>query len=239
MRTLPSRQGDAVVHRRRRIAVAAASLGLGAALWPRSSAAQATESLALARPAHGDAHSLQAALDKRRSVRSYGPQPLDAAAVAALLWAGQGITGERGLRTAPSAGALYPLELHAIVRRVDGLAAGHYRYAPQANALERLPAAAESDVARAAGGQGAVVSAPLVILIAAVPARTSVKYGARTGRYVAFEAGAASQNIALQAAALGLGTVVVGAFDETRLVEALRLPAGVEPVVLMPVGRPA
>lgn len=222
----------------RRTAMLAAGLGVGAVLWPRASLAQPGDVVSLPRPARGEAGSLQAALERRRSVRSYGAQPLQAAALSELLWAGQGVSNERGQRTAPSAGALYPLELHALARRVDGLPAGHYRYLPGTHALERMPAPLEADVARAAGGQASVVSAPLLLLVAAVPSRTQGRYGERAARYIAFEAGAASQNIALKAVALGLGTVVIGGFDERRLVEALRLQAGVEPVVLMPVGRP-
>jgi SagB-type dehydrogenase family enzyme len=223
----------------RRTVVAAAGLGITAGLMPRSTMALAASSISLTPPTRGEARSLQAALALRRSVRRYSTQALALAAVSELLWAAQGVSGDRGLRTAPSAGALYPLELYVVARHVDGLASGVYRYAPAAHAIERtLEHAGGTELSRAAGGQPAVASAPLVLAITAMPARTVAKYGARANRYVAFEAGAASQNVALKAAALGLGTVVVGAFDDDGVAQALGLSAGVRPLALMPVGRP-
>ncbi len=223
----------------RRTLVAAAGLGLTAGLMPRSTMAEAANSISLTPPARGEARSLQAALAQRRSTRSYTTQALSLAAVSELLWAAQGVSSDRGLRTAPSAGALSPLELYVVARHVDGLASGVYRYAPAAHAIERtLEHRGGPELSRAAGGQPAVAAAPLVLAITAIPARTAAKYGARASRYVAFEAGAASQNVALKAAALGLGTVVVGAFDDDGVAQALGLSAGVRPLALMPVGRP-
>lgn len=223
----------------RRTVVAAAGLGITAGLMPRSTMALAASSISLTPPARGEARSLQAALAQRRSVRSYSTRALTLADVAELLWAAQGVSGDGGLRTAPSAGALYPLELYVVAGHVDGLASGVYRYAPSAHAIQRmLEHPGGPELSRAAGGQPAVASAPLVLAITAIPARTAAKYGARAGRYVAFEAGAASQNVALKAAALGLGTVVVGAFDDDGVAQALGLSAGVRPLALMPVGRP-
>jgi SagB-type dehydrogenase family enzyme len=93
-------------------------------------------------------------------------------------------------------------------------------------------------LSRAALGQQAVAEAAAVFVIAAVEQRTALKYGARASRYVSFEAGAASQNLALQAAAQGWGTVVIGAFDDDAVARALRLPPGERPLALMPVGSP-
>ncbi len=180
------------------------------------------------------------ALTRRRSVRRYGPQPLALADVSQLLWAAQGITSAGGRRTAPSAGALYPLELHLVAARVDGLAAGVHRYVAATHALQLAVAeATTSSLAQAALGQSAVGAAAAVVVISAVESRTAVKYGARAARYVAFEAGAAAQNLALQAAARGLGAIVIGGFDEAAVARELRLPAGELPVVLMPIGVPA
>lgn len=222
----------------RRTALAAAGLGALAGLLATPGRASASTRLVL--PAGGEPGSLQAALAQRRSVRSYGPQALTLAAVSELLWAAQGVSSDRGLRTAPSAGATYPLELYLVARQVEGLAAGVYHYAPAAHAIERtLEHAVGPELNRAAGGQASVAAAPLVLVIAAVSARTAAKYGSRASRYAAFEAGAASQNLALKAAALGLGTVVVGAFVDAAVAQALQLPASVMPLVLMPVGKPA
>jgi SagB-type dehydrogenase family enzyme len=185
------------------------------------------------------AQPLGQALGLRRSVRSYTSQPVPLAAVAQMLWAAQGITAAGGHRTAPSAGALYPLELHLVAARVEGLRPGVYRYLPDSHSLRgeigepMLPA-----LARAALGQQAVADAAAVVVIAAAEGRTAQKYGVRANRYVTFEAGAASQNLALQAAAQGFGTVVIGAFADAAVARALRLPAGERPIALMPIGRP-
>jgi SagB-type dehydrogenase family enzyme len=161
------------------------------------------------------------------------------ATVSQLLWAAQGITAAGGLRTAPSAGALYPLELHVVAARVEGLVPGVYRYVPDSHKLRlEIGGTLVPALSRAAFGQQAIVDAAAVFVIAAVEERTAQKYGARAGRYVTFEAGAASQNLALQAAAQGFGTVVIGAFDDGAVARALRLAPGERPIALMPIGRP-
>jgi SagB-type dehydrogenase family enzyme len=218
----------------RRLALAAMGLGMTAGV------VRGADSFALPKPRPGTERSLNATLASRRSIRSYAPQALALSDVSELLWAAQGVSGAGGLRTAPSAGALYPLELHVIARRVDGLHTGVWRYAPSTHALDpTLAGSAVPPLLRTAGDQPAIARAPLVIAIAAVHGRTAAKYGQRAPRYVAFEAGAASQNIALQAASLGLGTVVIGAFDDDAVARALQLPPGEKPLALMPVGRPA
>ena len=182
---------------------------------------------------------LEQALLRRRSVREYAPRALSLAFVAQLLWAAQGTTASRDRRTAPSAGALYPLELHLVATRVDGLPPGAHRYRSGPHALQQTvvePMA--SALAHAAMDQPAVGDAAAVLVIAAVEARTAAKYGARAARYLAFEAGAAAQNVALQATALGLASVVVGAFDDDAVAAALRLAPGGRPIVLLPIGHP-
>lgn len=226
---------------RRAALAAAAALGVGVALAGTPNAARSATAVALVPPAAGDGpRSLQAALAARRSVRRYKAGSLSTAHLSALLWAAQGVSGEPGLRTAPSAGARYPLEIHLVVRDLEGLAAGVHRYLPATHSIEPGPGDATARrLVQAAGGQEAVGVAPLVLVIAAVHARTAARYGARADRYVAFEAGAAAQNVGLMAAALGLGTVVIGAFDDDGVARVLQLPAGVRPLALMPVGRPA
>jgi SagB-type dehydrogenase family enzyme len=222
----------------RRAAIARA-LSAAGSLTLLPSAALPAASTALPAPRQSGGMALEQALARRRSVRRYGPQPLALADVAQLLWAAQGITGAGGQRTAPSAGALYPLELHLVATRVEGLAAGVHRYLPATHALQLAVAeVTASTLAQAALGQSAVGAAAAVVVITAVEARTAVKYGAKAPRYVAFEAGAAAQNLALQAAARGLGAVVIGGFDEPAVARALRLPAGELPVALMPIGVP-
>jgi len=178
--------------------------------------------------------SLEAALAGRRAVREFSDRPLAAAELGQLLWAAQGITDPRGYRTAPSAGALYPLEIYVAT------AGGLYHYQPARHALAVVGG---SDVRQAlyeaALRQEAVSRAPAVFVIAAVYERTAVKYGAeRSPRYVHLEAGHAAQNILLQAVALGLGAVPIGAFDDGAIQEAMGLPAEEQPLYLIPVGRP-
>lgn len=173
-------------------------------------------------------------LAQRRSVRQYQPQPLELTDVSQLLWAAQGVTSSNGRRTAPSAGALYPLELYLVTPD------GQYRYDPNRHQLEVL---GEDDVrtelSRAALSQEAVETAPAVFVVAAVHSRTEQKYGERTERYVNLEAGHAAQNLLLQAVVLGLGAVPVGAFDDDEVQEVLSLPSDHEPLYLIPVGHPA
>lgn len=183
--------------------------------------------------------SLEATLRARRSRRSFSRQALTLIEVAQLLWAAQGITSRNGLRTAPSAGALYPLELFLEVGRVEQLAEGVYRYAPEDHALSEVSRAARrSELVIAGYGQGCIGQGAVNIVVAAVYGRTARKYGERRAvRYVQLEAGHAAQNVSLQAVALGLGTVVVGAFDDDLVREALLLADDVSPLAIMPVGR--
>ena len=182
--------------------------------------------------------SLEQVLKARRSVRAYQQGALTLAEVAQLLWAGQGITSNNGMHTAPSAGALYPLELYVEASEVTGLAAGVYRYLPQGHQLVPVAGAAGREALTAASyGQGCVARGAANIVVAAVYARTARKYGERASRYVHLEAGHAAQNIWLQAVALGLGTVVVGAFDDARVQAAMRLAPAEDPLCIMPVGR--
>lgn len=206
---------------------------------PTRATTEEPDFVALPPPDRNLAQPLGRALGLRRSVRSYTSQPVPLAAVSQLLWAAQGITAAGGGRTAPSAGALYPLELHVVAARVEGLGPGVYRYAADSHRLRRtIGETIVPTLARAALGQQAVADAAAVFVIAAVEERTAHKYGGRASRYVTFEAGAASQNLALQAAAQGFGTVVIGAFDDGAVARALRLAPGERPLALMPIGRP-
>lgn len=181
--------------------------------------------------------SVEAALAARRSVRSFANQPVSLQELSQLLWAAQGITHPGGLRTAPSAGALFPLEISIVAGLADGLPAGIYRYQPEGH---QLVLAASGDwrdsLAAAALGQDAVRKAPVVLAIAGEYQKTTVKYGERGLRYVHLEAGHAAQNISLQATVLGLNTVMIGAFADQELATILRCN-GPHPLYLIPVGR--
>lgn len=184
--------------------------------------------------------SLEEALTLRRSTRSFSNSPLSLRDLAQLLWAAQGITQEkRGFRTAPSAGALFPLEVYAVASNVDGLANGIYKYQPCSHELVLVKLGEHATgVYDAALQQESIRDAPVVICIAGVVERTSVKYGARAERYMLIEVGHAGQNICLQTAALGLGAVTIGAFNDDTLKTALRLPAEEKPLYVIPVGHP-
>ena len=188
-------------------------------------------------PAMSGGMTLAQALLQRRSVRAYRTDELSLAQAGQLLWAAQGITSEDGLRTAPSAGALYPLEIHLVAGTVEGLPAGVYHYAPAPHRLERLQTAdVRAALASAAMNQSWVRDAAAVLACSAVYERTLGKYGQRAPRYVHLEAGHAAQNVLLQAAALGLHSVIVGAFDDPAVQDALGLPVDCAPLCLIPIG---
>ena len=173
---------------------------------------------------------LDQALGARRSVRAFASTPLTWSEIGQLLWAAQGITHDEGKRTAPSAGATYPLELY--VATADGL----FRYQPNGHNVTRIMARdVRRDIRRAAGEQDAI-NAPAVFAFAAVPARTAARYGDRAMRYVQIEIGHAAQNLLLEAVALGLGAVPVGAFSDADLHRVLGLPADRVALYLVPVG---
>ncbi len=181
------------------------------------------------------AMSLSDAIARRRSLRELSVTPLGLEELGQLLWAAQGVTDpERGLRAAPSAGALYPLRLY--VANADGA----FEYEPRAHALHRFEARdVRGALATAAHHQAVVVEAPVILVIAGDVSRTRTKYGSRAERYVALEAGHAAQNVLLAATALGLGAVPVGAFNDDGVRAALRLDGDLTPLYLVPVGHPA
>ncbi len=232
---------DARVGSKRSRLMALVALALSAVGPGAPAASEGGEgAIALPKPrARGDV-SVERALAQRRSIRAFADDPLPLAAVAQLLWAAQGVTdGGRGFRTAPSAGALYPLEVYLVAGAVSGIGAGIYRYDPSAHQLRfRAGGDLRSAVARAALEQHWVADAPAILVLAAVYQRSVRQYGERAARYVHMEVGHAAQNVYLQAGALGLGTTLVGAFHDRRLARVLGLPEDHEPLALMPVGAP-
>lgn len=182
--------------------------------------------------------SVEAALAQRRSLRDYSDENLTVREVSQLLWAAQGITAPWGGRTAPSAGALYPLELYLAVGAVEGVAEGVYRYWPEEHELEKVKEGdARAALATAALGQECVEDAAIDLVIVGVYHRTTARYGDRGIQYVHLEAGHAAQNVYLQAEALGLGTVALGAFHEDLVARVLGLEEESTPLYIMPVGR--
>ncbi len=194
--------------------------------------------IALPQPRLEGLLSVEEAIYHRRSVRGYRDEPLSLAEVSQLLWAAQGTTDPSGLRSAPSAGALYPLEVYCLSGRAEGLPAGVYRHLPGEHGLVSVKAGdVRGALCDAALGQEWVREAPVVLVIAAVYKRTTGKYGARGDRYVHMEAGHAAQNVYLQATVLDLGTVIVGAFDDAQVQGILGMPGDEAPLAILPVGR--
>jgi SagB-type dehydrogenase family enzyme len=192
----------------------------------------------LPNPRYKGSVSIEEALLKRRSVRDYKNESLTLADVSQLLWAAQGITDPGGLRTSPSAGALYPLEVYVVAGNVKDLPGGIYRYRPHKHELERVVAGDKrTELCNAALGQTYVRSAPAVIVFSAVYERVTVKYGERGIRYVHIEAGHAAQNAFLQAVSLNLGAVVIGAFHDEEVKKIIRAADREQPLYIMPVGK--
>jgi SagB-type dehydrogenase family enzyme len=182
--------------------------------------------------------SVEQTLLARRSMRTFSRDPLTVDDLTQLLWAAQGITHAQGYRTAPSAGALYPLELYVVAGHVIGLPTGFYRYRGREHALHiKSPRDLRKEMAAAAHGQRPVERAPASFLFTAVYDRMTAKYGRRGVRYVDMEAGHAAQNLCLQAVALDLKSVVIGAFQDEALKQIAMIPAEEAPLYLVPVGR--
>ena len=182
---------------------------------------------------------VERALFQRRSVREFRAGSLQLGDLGQLLWAAQGVTALGGYRTAPSAGALYPLELYAAVGQIHDLAPGLYHYRPADHELAKV---ADHDVRRELGEaaleQTWLQNAQVVLALSALAVRTTGKYGNAHGqRFIHMEAGHIAENVALQAEALNLGTAAVAAFDEERVRHILKLKHGEEPLYLMPVGK--
>jgi SagB-type dehydrogenase family enzyme len=192
----------------------------------------------LPEPVFDSAVSVEKALADRRSVRNYTALPLTLTELSQILWSAQGLSGPRGLRTAPSAGALYPLEIYIAAGNVTDLSSGNYKYGCEGHILLRT---AQEDKRRelfnAALRQGSIKRAPVVLIMCAVYERMTARYGRRGIRYSDMEAGHASQNVYLQAASLGLATLAIGAFDDYRVKKILNLAQDETPLYLMPIGK--
>ena len=212
-------------------------LSLGLAMSFLTMAMETGQRIPLPAAGSGQAMSIEEALEQRRSIREFSREGIVLEDVSELLWAAQGITSRRGYRAAPSAGGLYPLELYVVAGDVEGLSPGVYRYRPKKHDLVLVASGDQrKPLASAALGQGWVRQAPAVLVITAVYERTMAKYGQRGRRYVHMEVGHAAQNVYLQATSRGLGTVMVGAFNDEEVQRVLDLPADHEPLGLMPVG---
>jgi SagB-type dehydrogenase family enzyme len=197
----------------------------------RERQAQYTNQIALPKPTAAGTVSLEEAIGRRRSVRTFGPGPLPVGTIGQLMWAGQGVTSPDGKRAAPSAGALYPLELYAVT------ATEMMHYLPDGHRAEtRVTPDLRPQLKAAALDQASVGAAPVVIVVAAEPGRLSQRYGAKADAFTDLEVGHAAQNILLQAVVHGLAAVPVGSLDGSGAGRTLGLPPGQTVVYLIPVG---
>jgi SagB-type dehydrogenase family enzyme len=184
--------------------------------------------------------SLEKAIKQRRTARSFADKPLMVAQLSQVLWAAQGITDDRGLkRAAPSAGALYPIDVYAVVGNngIQGVAQGIYHYDPLHHSIEKIfDTDARGDVAVASLRQMWMATAPVILVLTAEYGRITIKYGDRGKRYAMIEVGHIGQNIFLQCEALGLSAGIVGAFYDKEVARAVNTQKNHEPVIIMPVG---
>jgi SagB-type dehydrogenase family enzyme len=197
---------------------------------PLSRAASGDE-VSLPPPRDTGPMSVEEAIARRRSVRDFRPQPLGLVEVSQLLWSAQGVTSPEGLRAAPSAGARYPIEMYLVCEQ--GLF--HYRF--REHSIVKVQ---ESDLRRpladACHGQSFIAVAAVSIVFSAVYERTTARYGERGIRYVHMDIGHAAENVHLQAEAMGLGSVPIGAFDDAAVADVLRLPNDRQIVYIVSIG---
>ncbi|HVP12571.1 MAG TPA: SagB/ThcOx family dehydrogenase [Phycisphaerae bacterium] len=207
---------------------------VGGAQPPAASRSAADDAKALPSPQLAGPMSLEETLVARRSVRQFTGAPLTLDQISQLCWAGQGITEpKRGLRTAPSAGALYPIELYIVT--ADGVD----HYLPDGHKLERhVGGDLRPALKSAANDQESIGQAGTCVVITAVMERTSRKYGERAERFCYVEAGHVGQNILLQATSLNLAGVPMGAFDDDKVAAALKLPKDRRVLYLVAIGHP-
>ncbi|KKH45247.1 SagB/ThcOx family dehydrogenase [Methanosarcina sp. 1.H.A.2.2] len=186
--------------------------------------------------AAGKSH-IEELIAKRRSLREYADRELSEPLISRFLWATQGISSKGGLRTVPSAGALYPLEVHIVIGKGSGLEAGIYRYIAEEHSLiQEIPGDMRTKLSEAALSESMIKKAPVSLVISAVYPRITSKYGKRGLRYAHMEAGHAAQNVYLLGVELGIGTCAVGAFDDEEVKKVLKMPANEDPLYILPLG---
>ena len=219
----------------KRLSILAVGLVIILAVLQAVCLGQPLKTVRLAEPTLTGNISLEQALARRRSVRQFTQQKLDFTQIGQLAWAGQGITEpKRGFRTAPSAGALYPIKLYLATQQ------GIFVYHPEDHTLkETFNQDIRRSLAIAALRQEAPAEAACDIIIAGSERKLAVKYRDKARRYMLLEAGHIAQNIQLQAVCLGLASVPIGAFDIDQVHKVCRLPADLEPLLIVCVGYPA
>lgn len=190
--------------------------------------------------------SVEESINSRRSHRDFMDKALSVDQLSQILWAAYGVTKPRadypflrgGLRTAPSAGALYPLEIYVLVGKVNGIEPGLYRYVSQDHKIVRtIDKDLRKELCAASYNQQMIADAPAVLFYSAIYSRCTSKYGRRgRERYVCMDLGHSAENVYLQAEALNLGTCAIAAFNDKLVAKFLQLPKEEEPLYIMPIG---
>jgi len=194
--------------------------------------------------------SIEKTLATRRSIRDFRNVPMSLSMLSQLVWAAQGVTRKEdapqgwmwgpwpgGKRTAPSAGAMYPLELYVVAGNVEGLKPGIFKYQSQTHGLAVVSEGnRRSQMSTRGPGQKWIEGAPVLFVVAGVPARLEPRFGDRSARYLHFEVGHVVENICLQAVALGLGGTVVGSFVDAVVKQIVGMPEEESPLAIVPVG---
>lgn len=191
--------------------------------------------IALPAPQLDSRVTVEQTLKQRRSVRLYADEPISFQQVSQLLWAAQGITEPtKGLRTAPSAMASYPLRVYLVAANVKDLAAGVYRYIPQGHKLKLVMA---GDKRENVGSQNQMRTAPALIVYAADYTNLKQRSPNNAQRWVDIEIGHSAQNVLLEEVALGLVGVSMGGVDGTKMKTALKLPESEEVIHAVSAGK--
>jgi len=194
-------------------------------------------SITLPEPEKDSSVSIELALNLRKSVREYTGESLTLQEISQIMWAAQG-ENEQGSRTAPSAGALYPIEVYLVLSSVDGLVSGIYKYQPDSHSLVLIKEGEYGQkLSEASLSQESIAKAPAVIVLAGVAERLTVKYGERGERFMYVEVGHVAQNILLQGVSMELGAVTIGAFNDDAVHQLLLMEASEQPLYVLPIGK--
>lgn len=212
---------------------------LGCSIQNHNNNMNDTKTVILPKPDLSGTMPIEQTLQKRRSIRSYSDKPLTLQEISQLAWSAQGISDERsGFRTAPSAGATYPMEIYLLVTGLADVAEGVYRYNNREHTLEKkINGDMRQNLFEVSLRQPSITNAPVVMVITGVLERTEQRYGQRALRYVYMEAGHVAQNVYLQGVVLDVGTVVIGAFQDEGVSRVMELEDGEHPLYIMPLGK--
>ena len=190
------------------------------------------ETVKLPSPRQESDVSIEKALLERRSIRSYKEEPLTLNELSQILWAAQGITEpKKGLRTAPSARALFLVEVYVLPGNVTNLPTGAYKYQPQGHDLIKIADGDKKAELFKAVGQAPIKSAPVVLVFSGLSEKT------QRPAWMYLEAGHAAQNVYLQAVSLKMGGVVMGGFKDVNVRKVLNLSEKEQPLYIMPIGK--